>query len=153
MTACRYVLAVDPGLATGMCLFSMIPGEEPILLGSWEVQMIEFAVQVRKIFAEYENVEVVCEKFTITMETAKKSQAPYSLEMIGILKLLMSDAGYDPAGLPLQLPTDAKNMFPNPALKKLGYWHRGGEGHALDSIRHGLLFLVKTHWKPARLLQ
>jgi len=151
--ACRYVLAVDPGLATGMCLFSMIPGEEPILLGSWEVQMVEFAEQVRAIFAAHEGVEVVCEKFTITLETAKKSQAPYSLEMIGILKLLMLDAGYDPFSLPLQLPTDAKNMFPNPALKKLGYWHRGGEGHALDSIRHGLLYLVKTHWKPTRLLQ
>lgn len=149
----RHVLAVDPGKATGMCLFSMIPGEEPILLGSWELQMTEFAEVVRKVFAEHENVEVVCEKFTITMETAKKSQAPFSLEMIGILKQLMMDAGYDPETLPLQLPTDAKNMFPNPALKKLGYWHRGGEGHALDSIRHGLLFLVKTHWKPARLLQ
>jgi hypothetical protein len=44
-------------------------------------------------------------------------------------------------------------MFPNEALKKLDYWHKGGEGHALDAIRHGLLYLAKKGWTPRRLLQ
>lgn len=150
----RYVLAIDPGLATGMCLFSMVPDEEPILISSWELSMQEFGPTARAVFDEYGlDLEVVCEKFTITQETAKKSQAPYSLEVIGMTRLLMWDAGLDGASLPLQLPADAKRMFPNPALKTLGYWHRGGEGHALDSIRHGLLYLVKTRWKPKGLLQ
>jgi hypothetical protein len=43
-------------------------------------------------------------------------------------------------------------MFPNPALKHLGIWHKGGEGHANDAIRHGLLALVKTGWIPKELL-
>jgi hypothetical protein len=44
-------------------------------------------------------------------------------------------------------------MFPNEALKKLEYWHRGGAGHALDAIRHGLLYLAKNGWTPRKLLQ
>lgn len=148
----RYVLAVDPGKATGIAFFSIEAGEDPILLGSWEVQFETFAVVIRDVFSKYPTVEVVCEKFTINAETAKKSQAPFSLEHIGVLRQIMMDNGQDPWSLPLQLPANAKAMFPNPALKKVGYWHRGGEGHALDAIRHGLLYLVKTGWKPRKLL-
>jgi hypothetical protein len=50
-------------------------------------------------------------------------------------------------------PADAMTMFDNEKLKKLEYWHRGGKGHALDAIRHALLRLVKTGWKPIRLLK
>jgi hypothetical protein len=149
----RYVLSVDPGKATGVAFFSFEKGGEPVLLKSWEVTFDTFADTVRSCLYHYPNTEVVCERFTITAKTAQNSQAPYSLEHIGILKQCMVDAGQSIDRLTLQTPTDAKNMFPNPALKKLEYWHRGGAGHALDAIRHGLLHLTKTGWKPARLLQ
>lgn len=87
------------------------------------------------------------------MQTVKNSQAPYSLEQIGILKQCLMDAGRSPDDIYFQSPSDAKGMFANDKLKKLEYWHRGGEGHALDAIRHGLLRLVKVGWKPIRLLQ
>jgi hypothetical protein len=32
-------------------------------------------------------------------------------------------------------------------------WHKGGEGHANDAIRHALLKLVKSGWKPKVLLK
>jgi hypothetical protein len=51
-----------------------------------------------------------------------------------------------------QSPADAKAMFPNEKLKKIGYWHKGGEGHALDAIRHAVLRLAKSGWIPAKLL-
>jgi hypothetical protein len=63
------------------------------------------------------------------------------------------DAGRNADDIYFQSPADAKAMFPNPQLKKLGYWHRGGEGHALDAIRHALLRLAKTGWKPVKLLE
>ena len=148
----RHVLACDPGLATGLSFFSKEDDEDPILLYSWEVTMLTFAPIVRWAFEAHPNTEPVCEKFTITARTAKLSQAPYSLEHIGILKQIMIDNGRDPERLPLQLPSDAKEMFPNSALKKLNYWHVGGEGHALDSIRHGLLYFVKTGWTARGLL-
>lgn len=152
----KYVLSVDPGKATGMALFSFTTGEDPILLWSGELQQDEYAKPIRQYLALYGpeegGIEVVCERFTINAQTVKNTQAPYSLEQIGILKQCLLDVGRPADDIYLQSPADAKAMFPNPALKKLGYWHKGGEGHAMDAIRHGLLRIVKSGWKPLNLL-
>ena len=148
-----HVLAVDPGKATGISFWSWTAGEDPVLMHSWEVTLETFAPIIRWALSNYPECKVVCESFIITVATAKNSQAPYSLEHIGILRQLMMDAGMGPDDINFQTPADAKKMFPNPALKKVGYWHRGGAGHALDAIRHGLLFMVKSGWPPAKLLQ
>lgn len=150
----RYVLSIDPGKSTGMALFKWEDGAEPELLWSGEEEFVAYVDKTRMIFMNYkDDLEVVCEKFTINLQTAKNSQAPYSLECIGALKLILLDMGREPESLKFQLPANAMNMFTNPKLKTLGYWHRGGEGHALDAIRHGLLHLVSTGWKPIKLLQ
>jgi len=150
----RYVLAVDPGKATGMALFSLESCQEPVLIWSGEFQQDEYAKPIRDTLALYgDTLDVVCERFTINAQTVRNSQAPYSLEQIGILKQCLMDAGRKPDDIYFQSPADAKAMFDNKKLKKLEYWHKGGEGHALDAIRHGLLKLVKTGWKPVRLLQ
>lgn len=149
----RALIAVDPGKATGMALFTFETGEEPVLVWSLELQQHEYAGPIRATLGQYPDAEVVCERFTINAQTVKNAQAPYSLEQIGILKQCLMDVGRSADDVYFQSPADAKAMFPNPALKKLNYWHRGGEGHALDAVRHGLLRLVKTGWKPVRLLQ
>jgi hypothetical protein len=95
---------------------------------------------------------VVCERFVITAQTVRNSQAPFSLEQIGVLKHLCRSNGYKAEDIGFQSPVDAKTMFPNEALKKIGTWHKGGEGHANDAIRHALLKLAKTGWKPRVLL-
>jgi len=154
--ATKWILSVDPGKATGMALFSYELGKEPVLLWSGEYQQDEYAKPIRQALALYGpedgGIEVVCERFTINAQTVKNSQAPYSLEQIGILKQCLLDVGRPADDIYFQSPADAKAIFPNPALKKLGYWHRGGEGHALDAIRHGLLRIVKSGWKPLNLL-
>jgi hypothetical protein len=154
----RWVLSVDPGKASGICLFEHTKGEEPALIWSGEYQQDEYARIIRGAFESAESndiplMEVVCERFTINAQTVKNSQAPYSLEQIGILKQIMMDNGRNPDDIFFQSPGDAKAMFDNTKLKKLEYWHRGGEGHALDSIRHALLRLAKSGWVPVRLLQ
>lgn len=153
----RMIVAVDPGKATGVAVFLWEPGSEPALVSSGEFQPHEFARPVRETVGESliygYNLEVVCERFTINAQTVRNSQAPYSLEQIGVLKQIMRDADMDENLLKFQSPADAKRMFPNEAIKKLGYWHKGGEGHAIDAIRHGLLYLAKNGWTPLRLLQ
>jgi hypothetical protein len=149
----KYVLAVDPGKVTGVALFSWENGKEPELIDSQELEFSDYVHSVRNYFTEYGSLEVVCEKFTINVQTAKKSQAPFSLECIGALRVILLDQGHNPESLKFQLPANAMNMFPNEKLKKLEYWHRGGAGHALDAIRHGLLYLVMSGWVPRRLLQ
>jgi len=153
----RLILAVDPGKKSGIAVISHESGLEPRLLASGEFLMEEYhkpileAIQTAKETGA--KLEIVCERFTINAQTVKNSQAPFSLEQIGILKYLMLSNGIDPNTLLFQSPSDAKRMFDNTALKKLDYWYRGGEGHALDAIRHGLLRLVKTGWAPTRLLE
>lgn len=153
----KWILSVDPGKATGIALFGYEPGKEPELLWSGEVQQDEYAKPIRQYLNLYQGqsdgIEVVCERFTINAQTVRNSQAPYSLEQIGILKQCLMDVGRAPDDIYFQSPADAKAMFPNEALKKLGFWHKGGEGHALDAIRHGLLRLVKSGWKPLDLLK
>lgn len=149
----RY-LAIDPGKMTGMSVFTVEPGQEPVLVWSKELTEDQFAMPVRWELENYPDIEVVCERFIINAQTAKKTQAGWSLELIGVLKQCLRDVGRDPdKDINMQNPADAMNMFPNPALKKLGYWHVGGAGHALDSIRHGLLRAAKTGWSPVRLLK
>lgn len=154
----RMILAVDPGKASGICAFTWDSRDvEPVLLWAGEYQPAEYAHPLREavgyaVIEGYE-LEVVCERFTINAQTVRNSQAPYSLEQIGVLKQVMRDAGISENLLKFQSPADAKRMFPNEGIKKLGYWHKGGEGHALDAIRHGLLYLAKNGWTPLKLLQ
>lgn len=144
-----YILAVDPGKATGMALFSFEKGSEPEMLWSKELQFEEYAAPIREAYAlAGPELHVVCERFTINAQTVRNSQAPFSLECIGVLKQVMLDNGVPVEGLKLQSPADAKAMFDNPKIKKLEYWHKGGEGHALDAVRHGLLYMVKLGWNP-----
>lgn len=148
----NFVLAVDPGKATGLAFFEFTKGEEPTLHWAQEVQFETYAEPIRSVLnASYgpeDALFVVCERFTINAQTVKNSQAPFSLEEIGVLKQIMLDCGQSPDDIIFQSPADAKAMFDNSKLKKLEYWNRGGEGHALDAIRHGLLYLVKLGWNP-----
>lgn len=151
------VVSVDPGKASGIAIlfWDKDSGKDPEVLYSFEVQPEEFADAVDtalKYMDQADVLYVACESFVINAQTARNSQAPWSLENIGVLKHLCRRAGYDPLNIAFQPPVNAKNMFPNIALKLLGTWHRGGEGHANDAIRHGLLRLVKAGWKPVKLL-
>lgn len=151
------ILAVDPGKASGICLFEWNVGEEPKMAWSGEYQQHQYAQAIRLGLHAAQlsglKIEVVCERFTINAQTVRNSQAPYSLEQIGILRQCLLDAGYAMDDISFQSPADAKAMFPNEKIKKLDYWHKGGEGHALDAIRHALLYMVKKGWNPTRLLR
>lgn len=153
----RLILAVDPGKKSGICALTHERGQAPVLLSSGEFLMEEYHTPILNSFDYARNLDieisVVCERFTINAQTIKNSQAPFSLEQIGILKYLMLSSGMDVDSIVFQSPADAKRMFSNEALKKLNYWHRGGEGHALDAIRHGLLYSVKSGWNPIKLLE
>jgi hypothetical protein len=138
-------------------LLHLAKDEEPKIIFSGEAQPEEFAGVVRNILKDftedYSALTVVCEKFTINAQTVRNSQAPYSLEQIGALKQILQDFGIDRDSIVWQMPVDAKKMFPNETLKTLEIWHKGGEGHANDALRHALLRLVKGGWIPRKLLQ
>ena len=151
------VVGVDPGKASGIAVveWDRESGTIPVLKYSLETQPESFGDDVSTALAERANSDeffVACESFVINAQTVRNSQAPWSLENIGVLKYICRVHKYDPLQIAFQAPVNAKTMFPNQALQKLGIWHKGGEGHANDAIRHALLRLVKAGWKPVELL-
>lgn len=152
----KYILSIDPGKASGVVFMAWDgTNETPKIVLAKEVQPEDFAMTIDTLLNSYKNedsLSVICERFTINAQTVRNSQAPYSLEQIGVLKHLCRTNMYNPENIIFQSPADAKAMFPNEALKKVGAWYVGGEGHANDAIRHALLRFVKTGWKPRVLL-
>jgi len=148
----RYIYALDPGLKSGVCMFSLEPGQEPELKWHAEQDVPDVIPMLRGIMTAYPQVEVVVERFVVTTDTAKKSPQQWSTEIIGTVKQTMRDFGRSEEEIYFQKPADAMNLFPNKALQKLGYWHKGGKDHANDAIRHGLLYMSGNGWMPTRLL-
>lgn len=148
----RYIYALDPGLKTGACVFTLEEGGEPELVWHAEQDVHEVIPTLRSIMNAYPTLEVVVEQFVITSQTAKKSPQGWSLEIIGTVKQTMRDFGRSEKDIYFQKPADVMNLFPNTALKKLGYWHKGGKDHANDAIRHGLSYMAGNGWMPVALL-
>lgn len=147
------ILAVDPGLANGACLVRREGLEK---LHSTELPWIELTDWIASVFIEHGNdVDVVVESFRITPFTAKTSagSANTAIEVIGQVKLLMKQFGVgDPMDLPQQTPGDAQAFADGKKLRALGWWHKGGEGHANMALRHAALRLLRTGCRERVLL-
>jgi hypothetical protein len=134
------VLAVDPGKKTGLSLYAQ--GSESLLTNELSFpETDEFVESVCQMHGE--QLAVVCEKFTITAQTAKNTQAPWSLEEIGVCRYLAHKYGCEFASL--QAPSSAKTFSTDARLKALGWW-TPGKGHANDATRHLLLYLAGHGW-------
>lgn len=130
------VLAVDPGKTTGWCLWDT----DRDTLDFGEEQQFEFCSRADDVITWGSLTAVVCEAFIITAATAKNTQSPWSLEIIGCLRYLCEKNGVP---FVLQTPSDAKRFSTNEKLKSIG-WYVRGQGHATDSHRHLLLWAVKN---------
>lgn len=139
---CRYLLAIDPGLATGVCLIDLSDPANPVKVWSVEASTSEFYDQIERLVA-HESTHVVIEDFKITVETGKLSDAPWSLNLIGIVQYLCYLNG---KVLDFQLPSQ-KPFADNDKLRAVDFWHVGGEGHANDALRHAMVWIVERNRK------
>jgi hypothetical protein len=142
-----FVVAVDPGKMTGVALFQSDQVNPPMLLESHEFLRDELESWLEDVLVPDadEPIQVVAERYVIG-----DADSPWSLRELGVLSYLSRRAGW---GEPvLQTPADAKSFAPNERLQQLGFWHTGGAGHALDAIRHGVLFMVRQQLISARSL-
>lgn len=133
------LVAVDPGKMSGVALFRMWnDDQEPVLLESHEFLREDLESWLEETLLRSwagESIEVVAERYVIG-----KVDSPWSLKYLGVLSYLSRKGGH---GEPtIQTPAEAKSFAPNDILKALDYWHKGGAGHALDAIRHGILYMV-----------
>ncbi len=137
-TRTEVIIAVDPGKMTGWAIRgtdeSMIAGElEWYGFLKWVEEYVKAAIRVGY------DVTLVCESYTITPATIRKTRQHWSLEIIGCLRYWsLRHAGKE---LVLQSPASAKSFSTNEKLKALD-WYVPGRGHANDALRHLLLYLV-----------
>jgi hypothetical protein len=137
----RYALAVDPGDMTGWAFASLDTPWTPGSVIAGQRPADDF-LDVIAGWRELRNPEclVIVETFTITAQTARLSQQPVPMEVIGVLKFLTRRAG---AQLQMQTPAAAKRFCSDAQLRKIGLW-QPGKDHARDAIRHLVLGIV-TH--------
>ena len=151
ITIVDYVIAVDPGLKTGLSLVTTLEGLR--LVASAEVDVLDVEPWLVAQMATVPQDAVllgVIEKFTINARTVANTQAPWSLEVTGIARnTFWRERGLESV---MQKPADVMSLFTNPRLRALDCWHKGGAGHANDSIRHGLGALYARGWRDRRLL-
>jgi hypothetical protein len=147
------VVAIDPGKISGLSVVTVpSPTSSAILEESSELESAQLWERFALIIMNDPNIHVVAEKFTIGVATAKMSFQPWSLENIGAIRTIMHSRGIDPQSLHLQTASAAKALVTNDMLREVGLWHVGGAGHANDSLRHAVLFLVKHGWRPPGVL-
>lgn len=132
------VIAVDPGLKSGVSLMIDREWGGSFIMDVYEVEefMEEWMVSLRG------QMTTICESFIINARTAKVTQAPWSLEIIGCLRYMSQKfCGRD---LVMQRPMEAKGFSTNEKLKTLGWYQKGTAGHDNDASRHLLLYAVRN---------
>lgn len=135
------IIGIDPGLVTGICSFSVFDNEihnpEPL-----EIDQMGLGHFMEHICGQWRltgaKPQVVIESFIITPQTGKNSQAPWSLENIGIVRFFCNKAGID---LKFQTPAQAKKLITDDVLKTAGLYFKG-KGHNRDAARHALYHLI-----------
>lgn len=156
----KTVISIDPGKASGVAVLDYTDLDDVKILYSGELDQQETCEFIENLVLYEEHMlesspdrsfEVVYEKFQITAQTGKNTnEENWSAEIIGVIKFLCRKHGFK---FTVQTPAEAKNFVPNDRMKAVGIWHTGGEGHAKDALRHGVLFLVKNKgWRPPNLL-
>lgn len=126
------VLAVDPGLTTGVAALSN--GNVTLTEVRGQISFLERA----EAHIAFHRPIVVVEAYIITATTAKLSRQYEPLEIIGALRWM---AHKKDVGFVMQTPRQAKDFSTDDKLKAVG-WYEKGIGHGNDAARHLLLYMV-----------
>lgn len=131
-----HLLAVDPGLMTGLATWSP-DAPAPV---AFELPLENMYEYVRDTLVNgFITYDIVCEAYTISERTLKSSRQAWSLELIGLLKWAAWHRGHT---FKLQQASSAKRFADNPRLKSVG-WYIPGRDHANDALRHLFLHAVQ----------
>jgi hypothetical protein len=133
----RFILGIDPGRKSGVAILDLMLET----CEGWEVTWPEYGYLIEDCIKEWRPA-VVAESFIINANTIKNTQAPWSLEGIGVARHLAHKYGCD---FDLQPPSSAKRFATNDRLQALG-WYKPGKGHLADAQRHTLLYVTRHGW-------
>lgn len=137
-----WMFCCDPGLASGVGILRWSPEHGVEKYEAFEGTLGEVGERAEQFVKEFDPTmaEMVCERFVITPRTGTLASPDWSLKVCGALEwLVWKHWGRDGAEtIRYQMAGDAKKLVPNAVLHAVGIWHRGGEGHANDALRHGV---------------
>ena len=146
----KTIIAIDPGKMTGWSEIEYTSDSFTIKYSA-ELGMEEVLNQLITLDDGDGNRPdlVVIEDFKITTGTGKLGSPDWSLRLIGAVEYVAAKHG-----IPVvkQTPANAKAFSTNTKLRAVDMWHVGGAGHANDSLRHAMLYMVKHGWMDRRLL-
>lgn len=139
----RYAFAMDPGKKSGWAYWD---SESETFTSGQE----DYDGMCRRLLSDAANLstDLISESFVVTVNTAKNTQATWSLELIGVARMV--SRLYGGQELVLQIPAAAKRLCSDELLKSLD-WYKPGKGHANDAARHLGLFLLSRGWMDDRI--
>lgn len=138
-----FLLGIDPGLCTGVALVDWTDFDNPKPLSSNELDTYQFYEYIEAATTTLtDNLHVVIENFNVTDRTAKLSEAPWSLQLKGIVDFLTWR--FNSKSYAIHKPAD-KPFASNDKLRRVGFWHKGGAGHANDAYRHAMVRIVNAN--------
>ena len=110
-----WVMALDPGKTTGIASLRIEDGEFVSIQANFDetVSIVQKAATTNR-----EELTLVSESFIITQQTAKNTQATWSLELIGVLKFFAHAYKLEP--LVLQQPSTGKAFGTDAKLRHMG---------------------------------
>jgi len=149
------LITIDPGKATGVTISLLPDAENPTLQGINATEVFSFedmAALLWRIGITYGRTGsvIVIENFIIGGGTAAKTQAPWSLELIGAARMVAIIWRFQFA---LQTPALAKTTASDRVLHTLesmapGWWTPTEGGHANDALRHAATWLLRNRLMP-----
>lgn len=128
------IVGLDPGKVSGLVSFN-VDDDQVHCLESYELSLMGVGHYLASRLTK--ETTVVCEAFLITAQTAKNSQAPWSLEVIGLARYFSELNG---AQLKMYPPAFHKRLITKKALQKGGLYVAGG--HARDAASVALYHVV-----------
>ena len=138
------ILAVDPGGTTGWILWSNENGNSVFAnpcIDAWGECDRENFYEVLDDMSSTDLAVIVCERYTITGNTLKKSRQYDALELIGMLR---HESWV--RGIPFVLQAQNPKFSTNARLKACGLYVKGDHGRS--AARQLLLYLVKNDIDP-----
>ena len=142
------IIAIDPGARTG---YVVINSEDLEIIDHEEIEnWFDVGIRLEKDLKLFPSAQVVLEKFIINSQTHKKGVQEEPKDVIGSCKWLAQK--YTTNKAVMQTASEAKTFATNDKLKAVGFWHKGGKGHANDAFRHAMVYMVKNNLLDPRLL-
>ena len=154
------LITIDPGKATGITISLLPDAKAPSLQGINATEVFSFedmAALLWRIGVSYGRTGsvLVVESYVISGGTAAKTQAPWSLELIGAARMISIIWKFR---FELQTPALAKSVASDHVLRTLdkrsqGWWTPTEGGHANDAIRHAATWLLRNNLLPVDVMK